>query len=534
MNFITTSIRVEVLNVDSQADTLIHERLMRPQMAAMRSAYNLLLDHTAEKSIYHTLRTTFPLLTGRNVNDAILSAKAVLSSQRERLPEQIATLSRRIKQTEDRLTRESNKQTELRLERIQGLEKRLQRLQDRQEILETHLANGTVPPALFGGQRLWEKVTRRTPGAQEEWRERRTDQFLSRGSAQYAGNPHCRLVVDANGSLQLSIRIPDEMTTRGNKGTTTCIWPTFELSYSRQYEPLLRNAAEQGAAKLDQYTVRLLRLEPGRYRAYITVAEPVAHREYRGTEPLPDGCDKIGGIDLNLDHLAVTVTDTQGQFRGYTTFKFANLGELPRRKTQWQVGNIARDVIQWLQEQGSQAIILEDLNIARRETGSARFNRRTVPFAYRQLAKALTRRALRKGLVVKRINPAYTSWIGRLKYARMYGLSIHAAAAYVIARRGLDLQERIPADLIKKFPALVALLKQETAKLERKQTEEKRGDESKSLKSKLNQYHEWIQRLENWKSCSPEAGRPWLLWVTLYLVDKNVSGARNVLTDGRN
>ena len=122
--------------------------------------------------------------------------------------------------------------------------------------------------------------------------------------------------------------------------------------------------------------------------------------------------------------MAAVVTDRQGQFRVRRTFEFANLGELPRNKTRWQVGNIARDVVQWLQDQGVQALVIEDLNI-NRGGGSARYNRRTVPFAYRQLTESLVRRALRAGMVVKRVNPAYTSWIGQLKYAGQYGVSTH-------------------------------------------------------------------------------------------------------------
>jgi len=52
-------------------------------------------------------------------------------------------------------------------------------------------------------------------------------------------------------------------------------------------------------------------------------------------------------------------------------------------------------------------MVIEDLNISDRGNGGARFNRRTVPFAYRRLAEALVRRALREGFIVKRVNPLY-------------------------------------------------------------------------------------------------------------------------------
>ena len=53
--------------------------------------------------------------------------------------------------------------------------------------------------------------------------------------------------------------------------------------------------------------------------------------------------------------------------------------------------------------------------------------------------------ALKNESLVKQINPAYTSLIGRVKFADRYGLSIHHAAALVIAHRFLGFSERPPS-----------------------------------------------------------------------------------------
>jgi IS605 OrfB family transposase len=532
MNHIMTSIRLDLQSVGPEADTLLHERLMRPQRAAMRVAYNRLVEGVDSKTIWHAGRDRFRTLTGRSINDAILSAQAVLRSQRERLPEQVRSLDARIKRTEEKLARELGRPDGPRPERVQVMRRRMKHLAETRDALQVHIANNTVPPAMFGGRRLWAKVQRGVPAARAEWRGRRTDQFFSRGANNCGGNAHCRLVVGEDSALRLAVRVSDDPAERGGRATTRARWLTFNVRYSRQYEPALRRAAEDGAARQGQYTVRLLRLSPGQYRAYVTLEEPVAHREYAVGEPMPAWCARIGGVDLNLDHLAAAVTDRQGQFGARRAFEFANLGELPRSKTRWQIGNIVRDVIQWLQDQGVQALVIEDLDI-RRNGGSARYQRRTVPFAYRQLTQALVRRALRAGMVVKRVNPAYTSWIGRLKYVGQYGVSVHLAAAYVIARRGLGLEERIPKHVLGKFPAVVEVIQKEVADLERRLAgQEQGGKENQRLVRQLERRHEWVRRLTVWKSCSPEAGRPWLLWVTLYSVSREVSGVRDVLFGG--
>jgi hypothetical protein len=61
----------------------------------------------------------------------------------------------------------------------------------------------------------------------------------------------------------------------------------------------------------------------------------------------------------------------------------------------------------------------------------------------------LKSRSAKRGVVITQVNPAYTSLIGRVKFARRYGLSIHQAAALTIGRRYLCGSERMPLALSK-------------------------------------------------------------------------------------
>ena len=65
--------------------------------------------------------------------------------------------------------------------------------------------------------------------------------------------------------------------------------------------------------------------------------------------------------------------------------------------------------------------------------------------AYDKIWKLLTSKCFRAGVPLIGVNPAYTSFIGHYKYEKMYGLSVHNAAAMCIARRGLGLKEKLPA-----------------------------------------------------------------------------------------
>ncbi len=44
---------------------------------------------------------------------------------------------------------------------------------------------------------------------------------------------------------------------------------------------------------------------------------------------------------------------------------------------------------------------------------------------------------------IKKINPAFTSIIGKYKYRWMHKISIHESAAFVISRRGLGYNEKL-------------------------------------------------------------------------------------------
>jgi hypothetical protein len=66
-------------------------------------------------------------------------------------------------------------------------------------------------------------------------------------------------------------------------------------------------------------------------------------------------------------------------------------------------------------------------------------------FAYTRIQAVLRARSYDAGIEVLDTNPAYSSIIGKYKFASRYGLSAHQATACVIARRVVGLGERLPS-----------------------------------------------------------------------------------------
>ncbi|MEQ8956877.1 MAG: IS200/IS605 family accessory protein TnpB-related protein, partial [Coleofasciculus sp. C2-GNP5-27] len=76
---------------------------------------------------------------------------------------------------------------------------------------------------------------------------------------------------------------------------------------------------------------------------------------------------------------------------------------------------------------------------------NARARRMLSNFAYSKFLQLLLARCFKLGIQVIEVNPAYSSWIGLIKFMSTYGMNSATAAAFVLARRGMFLSERLPA-----------------------------------------------------------------------------------------
>jgi methionine synthase I (cobalamin-dependent) len=62
--------------------------------------------------------------------------------------------------------------------------------------------------------------------------------------------------------------------------------------------------------------------------------------------------------------------------------------------------------------------------------------------AYNKIIQSIHSAAYRSGIEVIEVNPAFTSTIGAVNYAKSCGISINQGAALAIARRGAGFRER--------------------------------------------------------------------------------------------
>ena len=165
---------------------------------------------------------------------------------------------------------------------------------------------------------------------------------------------------------------------------------------------------------------------------------------------------------------------------------------------------IAHQIIE-IAKKENKAIAIENLDKlpeGKRGDGFAKLRSRLQKWSYKRLLEKIEILAKRNGIEIRKVNPAYTSVIGKLKYAPQFNIDKDIAAAFVIARRGLRFKENIPKNYEKlledkEFLSYsIAIIEDNIAKLKKEIKEEKNQYKRNKLKSKLSKLRKELKALE--------------------------------------
>jgi len=156
------------------------------------------------------------------------------------------------------------------------------------------------------------------------------------------------------------------------------------------------------------------------------------------------------GIDIGPKEIAVAYVKNDGNPLKYKHYSIGNLLDKSNKDTQRELSVILDEIIEDAQAEGFYHITIENLKFKTyHKYRSNKLNRLLSNFPYRMFEELITSKTIRKGLNLRKINPAYTSIIGIFKYSNRDNLSTnHSAkskdlsAALTIGRRGLGLNER--------------------------------------------------------------------------------------------
>jgi IS605 OrfB family transposase len=331
-------------------------------------------------------------------------------------------------------TREELKRESGPLRRLFGLNTRYAdgAIEKAQATLDSAKELGQDPrKVVFGGREVFEQLKRKHLSGKallalkREWKERRQGLLYSRGDATKKGNANLRLE-SRDGALWLRVNL-------GNGGYVQALVQTAH--------PQLNALRERVYASLP-YNVTL-QLKEGKVYAHFTWSEelpPPVHTKANG----------VLGVDVNADpyHLALAVVSPDGNLVRHLTLSLEGVDSAPNKGAkELLLWRIAHQVVAVAEKHGVAIATekLKRLRNSRRGDGSGRhFRRKQHRFAYRSLLAKVHSLARKRGVEVLEVSPQDTSTIGMLKYAPQLHLSKDVAAAYVIGRRALGFEEKLP------------------------------------------------------------------------------------------
>ncbi|MFX1294594.1 MAG: IS200/IS605 family accessory protein TnpB-related protein, partial [Promethearchaeota archaeon] len=134
-------------------------------------------------------------------------------------------------------------------------------------------------------------------------------------------------------------------------------------------------------------------------------------------------------------------------FRRSKRFQCGALISVKKTKRAWMIGNLIKELIEWVKSFNTNTIVLEDLKFKNTLDTNRKFNRLRSNFTYKRMKENIVTKCLRENISLIFVNPAYTSIIGNLKYQKRFGVNEHQAAAYVIAKKGMGFEEKVPRTL---------------------------------------------------------------------------------------
>lgn len=269
--------------------------------------------------------------------------------------------------------------------------------------------------AVFGGKKTWKKLLSGLI-TKEQWHDIRDFELYSRGDRTKKGNPNTRIYKTPEGyRLRIGLSKPREFI-------------TFKLYIPAKFQ-------EQLDLYNECYDVRIKHRNK-KFYVYIGLTIPEV-------KPIYNLSNGAIGVDSNPDGLALVEVDREGNLSKH---KY-----LSNQRIQFARHNKRKNDIEYLALQAvnqaiisDKGIVIEDLKFNdKAKSKNKKFNRMRHNFIYGQLLRAIERRAIKDGVEVKKINPAFTSIAGILKYQKMYSLNRHTAAALIIARRGMGTREKI-------------------------------------------------------------------------------------------
>ena len=418
------------------------ERKLFAEVAAAKTATSLKSEYLKRYGI-----------PARMFNSIRVSLEGKIASVREQQKLRLDDMARRIVQAETHVAEAEQKGD---WNAAHHKSRRLANLTHRRTVLEGDVAEGRVR-LCFGSRRLWHKqhnLEANGYGSHEEWladwRDARSGEFFVLGSRDETGG--CQLCVASvadDGSLTLRLRMPDALAEQHGKYVFI---NGVRFAYGHEQVLAALDSNDEYAAHRRVHGEKSVRASDlGQAVSYRFKRDHKGWRVFATTNMMdvPVVTDRgrgAVGVDINADHLAVCETDASGNPVHSFSVPLVTYGK-SQHQAEAIIGDAVASVVAYARVAGK-PIVIEKLDFRQKKAAlegeSRKYSRMLSGFSYGKIKAYFISRGYREGVEINQVNPAFSSVIGRVKFMERYGLSVHQAAALVLARRLLGCSERIP------------------------------------------------------------------------------------------
>ena len=392
------------------------ERKLFADVAAGRSAVSL-------KSAY--LR--WYRIPARMFNGVRVSLEGKVASVREVMKLRADDLERRIGRAERQIALAVERGQP---DRVHQKRRRLGNLKMRLATLEADIPADRVR-LCFGSKGLWRKqhhLEANGYGSHQEWladwRDARSDEFFVLGSRdETAGCQLCVASVDDDGTLTLSLRLPDCLAEQHGKhlviGGVRFAYGQEQvlaaLESNAEYAAYWRKHGEKAArqTELGQAVCYRFKRDSKGWRVFATTGLPCV-------PVMTDRRRGVIGVDVNADHLAVAETDASGNYVNAWRVPLVTYGK-SGHQAEALIGDAVAGVVEYARGAGK-PIVIERLDFRQKKASlegeSRRYSRMLSSFSYGKVKACFLSRGWREGWryvrstrpSVKRVKHAWTYW----------------------------------------------------------------------------------------------------------------------------
>ena len=422
------------------------------------SAYAFLMGHVehrlfadiASGKIAGDLKSSYLInfrITARQFNAVRVKLEGKMNSVLQLQALRIETKKLQIASLEAALARLKNKKT------LHQKKRRLAKLKYQLQNLETLQKNKKIA-LCFGTKKLFRTQFDREANGyathqewKNDWKHARASEIFILGSKdETSGNQSCTATIAQDNSITLRVRLPDALSAQFGK---YLLIPNIRFAYGHEailaairdchLRQQLSHLNDPAYKDHGQAITFRCKKDPKGWRIFTSIdihlPKPITHKD-KG----------VIGVDINSDHLAVVELDRFGNPIQTLNIPL-HLRNTSKDQTKALIGDASAQIIA-LCERTQKPLVLENLDFKKKKAQlreqNPTYSRMLSAFAYAAINTHLKSRGAIKGVEVYNVNPAFTSLIGCVKFAKRYGMTLHMAAALCIGRRFLGVSERMP------------------------------------------------------------------------------------------